>query len=1033
MEIHPLGPNPYFRGDPWISQVSDRNLLGLDRASPWALPRPSKNAVPDTIKVLVIRVEFQPDNTSRTTGDGTFDLSPYEQSPHPFDPLPHNKAYFEAHMKALRNYYLAVSDSQVYIDFEVFPESENIAYRLPDSMSYYGPEGWMGFDMADRMQQFFRDSWELAIAEGDFDIFDYDAYFVFHAGSDWQNDIASSNPDYVAYWPDIFIPSPDDLPTGYLKLPFKIADRIEDGIIMPEHGWQDGQITCINGAVAHEFGHQLGLVDLYNTGNFITQVGDFSLMDNGFAVGADIGFDVDEDGNVSDDEFYSVYGMFPGYPDAWSRAYLGFETPVEVVDDCDTIVLEACELPMNEGVTLIKIPINSYEYYLIENRQDDLAGDDGFYSLKRDSLTGVVIGALAVDTTKFTSALDFLLPGRGFLIWHIDETVAYSDVDGNGINNFNDNTLQWDLSRRFVALEEADGYEDLGTIITFGEPLDYFYYGTNFGPNTNPSTSANDGGFSGILVDSMSVSGDEMHLRIRFDNVVPTPDVITTIYPLYAPMQAGDLDGDGFDELLTEAYYFNGSAYVGCVLIWNLDGTPFIDNGITVSGSEFDGNVIRADYPVAATVNAERVTLPAVGNIDSDELAEVVGIDTEGWLHAWNPRDLVGGFMRELSGFPVELDSSAQRSVSLWDVDSDGELEIVAYANERWYLVDNDGSILATGDARGEIMGIAPTEQGLFVAAKRTLAKIIFFSWTGEVIREKQLSSGDVSYLARGDLDGDGISMEIACAGRSGVLFAFDSTLDYLGVFPTNINDTSLSSPVIVDIDGDDVLEVLSTGRKGLYIYEPTGIPHENAPFGLENVLASPIFGGEYALFPSGDGPIKAINSFGESPYGFPLGGAPSNAAPCFFKGSEGYGLALGSTNGSLLIWNNLENSLDDGAWPMWGADARHTFLQASEGSCPLVSGEDGIEIFYCYPNPAERSTIFRYSFSGSSPENVQIRVFDAANNLIASLDGQTNAGTPLELEWNTEKVGSGVYWARLSGDFKGKTISNIFRVAIVK
>lgn len=1028
-----IGPNPHFRGDPWPPMVSDRNLLNLDRPTPWSFPRPTKSARRDTLRVLVIRVEFQPDNSPRTTGNGTFDLRPYEESPHPFDPLPHNKAYFESHMQAMQNYYLAISDSQVYIDFDVFPNGQDDAYRLPDSMGYYGELGWMGGDMAERMQQFMKDAWELAISFGDFDIRDYDAYIVFRAGSDWQNDIASMRPDLVEWWPHIFIPTPDDLPTGYLKLPFKIAGHIEDGIIVPEHAWQDGQIVCINGALVHEFGHQLGLVDLYNTRNFITQVGDFSLMDNGFALGADIGFDVDGDGEISDDEFFPVYGMFPGNLDAWSRAYLGWETPLVVTHDSDSIVIEASALPKNEGVTIVKIPINSYEYFLIENRQDDLDGDNGFYSLKRDSATGVVLGALAVDTTRFTTAVDFLLPGRGLLIWHVDETVAYGDFIGNGINNFDNNTLQWDIDRRFLALKEGDGYQDLGTIITYGEPGDYFYYGKNFGPTTNPSTAANDGGRTGILVDSISLPGDEMHLRIRFDVGTPTPTIITTIYPLYAPMQSADLTGDGADELYTEAYYYEAGSYVGCVLIWNSDGTPFIENDIRVGGAEFDGNIVYADYPVASKVSAERITLPAVGDITGDGLPEVVGIDTDGYVHAWNPLSRAGNFMATVPGFPVRVDTTASRSLSLWDATGDGRLEIVAFADEKWHLIDGDGTVLASGDARGEITGIAPSDEGLFVLARRVSAKIFLFDWSGEIIRERQLPTGDASYLVRADLDGDGVPMEIACVSRSGIIFALDSSLEYIGHFPAEVDDTSLSSPIAVDFVGDGVLELLSVGRGGLQVYKPSGFAHENTPFRIDEVLASPIFSGEYAVFPSGDGPVKALDRFGNSPAGFPLAGAPSNAAPCFFQDSEGVGLALGSTNGSLLIWRGLEQSLGDGAWPMWGADAQNTFLQRKTGATPALAGSDRIEFFYCYPNPAERSTVFRYSLDGSTPTDVAIDIYDAANNHIAHLMGHATAGTPMEVEWNTEKVASGIYWARLVAEFGSKAESQIFRVAVVK
>ncbi|MDE2732574.1 MAG: hypothetical protein OXI38_14390, partial [Bacteroidota bacterium] len=53
--------------------------------------------------LVAVRVEFKPDTTRFTTGDGTFSgLSwPVESR---VDPLPHDAAYFEAHLAFLRDY-----------------------------------------------------------------------------------------------------------------------------------------------------------------------------------------------------------------------------------------------------------------------------------------------------------------------------------------------------------------------------------------------------------------------------------------------------------------------------------------------------------------------------------------------------------------------------------------------------------------------------------------------------------------------------------------------------------------------------------------------------------------------------------------------------------------------------------------------------------------------------------------------------------------------------------------------------------------
>ncbi len=1043
----PSEPSEFKRVQPWTPMVSDRNILDLERESMLAFPKLTRSGIVDTVRVCAIRIEFEPDSTPRTTGDGTFDYRPREEAPHPFDPPPHNRSYFQSHMEALQRYYLAVSDSQVFIEYSVYPDGEELAYRLPDSMGYYGELGWMGSSMADRMQQFSKDSWELALSYSEFDAWAYDAFIIFHAGSDWQNDVASQYPEYVAWWPDIFVPSPDDLPTGYLKLPFTIGGVIEDCIIMPEHAWQDGQYVCINGALVHEFGHQLGLVDLYNTGNFITEIGNFSLMDNGFGVGAQICEITDE----GDTLCYNVYGAFPGYPDAWSRAYLGWETPLVVESDTSDIVLQACELPMNDGTTLIKIPINSYEFFLIENRQDyfdynklDSLGyptDFDFAYLKQDPTTGVIIGAStgAPGDTLFTTSYDYLLPGHGALVWHIDETAAYDDVIGNGVNNFNDNTLQWDRYRKFVCLEEADGFQDLGFIVTYGEPQDYWGYPnkSQFSPWSNPSTETNSGGATGIEVTFSGVNfSPEIRVAVNFDEGAPSATVKTVVYPMYAPLNSADLDGDGIDEIYTEGYTYESGYYYGCVLIWDAYGEPFIDNGYTVQGGEFDGNVITVPYPVAATVNAGRVTLPAVGDINGDSLPEVVAIDTDGRLHAWNPRSTTpSGKMTPVPGFPVMAVDSASRSVSLWDIDGDGAMEIIAYGAEEWTIYNGSGAKIGGADARGDITGVAPYDDGIYVLAKRQASILYDYDWFSNIKRQAMLDADDISYISRADLDNDGVPREIIAVARSGKIFALDSTLTKIGDFPAEVNDTSLASPVVADLDGDGAMEILISGRGGLHSYRNTGFPSENAPFECTDILAPPVFTGEIAILPSSSGNVIGVDSRGGSPSSFPLNGGPSNATPCLFRDPDGkVGMALGSTNGSIFFWHGIADSMGTDAWPMWGADAQHTFLQKAPGSNPALSGDLVIESFYNYPNPANRFTNFRYEVSSPESEiEIKIDIFDITGNHIASLENIAQSGSPHETEWAVSNVGSGVYWAKLTVESGGKSASEMFRVAVAK
>ena len=365
------------------SAVSKRNLLNLERKSPFSLPYLAKGSIaPRTIKILAIRVQFKkeiPDDPA-TTGNGWFDLRSYEQfyleEEHIIDPAPHNRQYFETHIQALGNYWNIVSQGKIQFELDVYPKGDT-AYTLPYTMSHYGsidstpnPQ----FYPVEQLDSLFKHSFKLADTSSldEIDFSEYDSYFLFHAGSDQQHDLGEIGVH----------PTPSDLFTGFIMLgePVVVKDaNIWEGLILPETASQDNRVTALNSLIAHEFGHQLGLVDLYNTRNFFTQVGDFALMDN-FA--QNVGVELDSC-------FTLVTGVLPVYPCGWSKAFLGFVEPVEITNQ-QNIRLLASELE-EEEIQLIKVPISSEEYFLIENRQIDLDGIDIPY-LQADPQTGVVLG-----------------------------------------------------------------------------------------------------------------------------------------------------------------------------------------------------------------------------------------------------------------------------------------------------------------------------------------------------------------------------------------------------------------------------------------------------------------------------------------------------------------------------------------------------------------------------------------------------------------------------------------------------------------
>lgn len=282
--------------------------LHLKREHPWSLPKRSlaEQAPVGPIKVLCLRVSFpleNPDNPS-TTGRGKMDFRPSSEFEaefgHTIDASPHDSLYFDRQMEALDVYYRFVSRGQVRLSWDIFPAGDTATYLAPRQMAYYGDPD----SVESRLSDFFVDCIHVADSVSPEIVFsDYQAVIIFHAGADRQNDIG-------------FPPTDHDLFTGFIKSQKSVTVDINDpepettittAEFIPEQASQDNRATALNAVMAHEFGHQLGLVDLYSTRNLFTQLGDFALMDNnGFGVGIDFGFQ----------KVFQTFGAIPVYMSA---------------------------------------------------------------------------------------------------------------------------------------------------------------------------------------------------------------------------------------------------------------------------------------------------------------------------------------------------------------------------------------------------------------------------------------------------------------------------------------------------------------------------------------------------------------------------------------------------------------------------------------------------------------------------------------------------------------------------------------------
>jgi M6 family metalloprotease-like protein/uncharacterized repeat protein (TIGR01451 family) len=207
------------------------------------------------------------------------------------------------------------------------------------------------------------------------------------------------------------------------------------------------------GIMAHEMGHDLNWPDLYDTDGSSRGVGYWSIMGYGSWLGY-------------------VPGDTPSHPDAFSKWYQGWVTPLEGITQ--TVFLDQVE-SNREILKLLDNPdgvdwnfgyqSGTGEYFLIENRQK--------------------------------TGYDAYLPGCGLLIWHIDESVTSS------------NYANADEDHPLVDLEEADGNDDLYWANNAGDSGDPYpgSSGNNvFNDTSDPNSNLYSGDSSGVSVQINSTS-----------------------------------------------------------------------------------------------------------------------------------------------------------------------------------------------------------------------------------------------------------------------------------------------------------------------------------------------------------------------------------------------------------------------------------------------------------------------------------------------------------------------------------------------
>ena len=230
----------------------------------------------------------------------------------------------------MSRYFEEISYGKISVNSTIFADEWKV---LNESMSYYGEDDLETGKKDKRSWDFVGHS--MKAWQGEVDFSQFDCLIVIHAGED-----QSSYPNQTdLLWRQNYCS---------FRRTRKRSIRIGDDEFNYWGFAYDSEFEQW-GLIAHEFGHSLGLPDLYDESEKEEFIDGFSIMGRGDRLGW-------------------PEGTCPSQPEGWSKIMLGWITPIEVTLKTGEEVYTICPLDWNHSLRAIIIPISNTTCYIIEVR-----------------------------------------------------------------------------------------------------------------------------------------------------------------------------------------------------------------------------------------------------------------------------------------------------------------------------------------------------------------------------------------------------------------------------------------------------------------------------------------------------------------------------------------------------------------------------------------------------------------------------------------------------------------------------------------
>ncbi len=988
----------------------------------------------------------------------------------------HDAAYFDNELRHLGEYFLGASRDIFHLSATLHPST--VALSRPEA--YYGDDDLWKERMAELLVEV------VAHTDAAVDFSRYDAFAIIHADPGQETDF-NEDSDYQIASGFVNPREMEEALEGTLGTPGVPTDDLAGGepfqidnlMVWPEESSQDGYTFGSLGLCAYQVGLRLGMLPLYDTTPDpypdSQGIGNFDLMSYGI---------------------YNALGFVPAFPSAFNRYLMGWLEPV-VVEHDGAFRLADVNTGGSVDTTLLKIPINVSEYYLVENRVHDtnFNGRFDFIDMNEngipdnpDTLRGTEFDYFLTATTNLSAGPDSVITGSGLMIYHVDEAALRRALDSGGYPN---DDRDW----KGVDLEEADHVQDLDRPVgsfAYGSFHDSYRSGNNdrFGPDTNPASEDNAGAPTGIELDEISAAGHFMTFRTRFSPVMDfVRGELTADISWLSPI-AVQLPGESHERLLIAAD--SASIYCADVGLPAWDGTveklPIANGGAWTSSpvksaqfySDREEMYITSAGGILHAYDFSGASMP----IDDD--------DTPGTLklHGDAASTLIVGAGNQILAFSSTADSTyllvltnegtspgpgwVRRGPMGYEIGimkgqivshpASGIIKVIT-PDEGHQIV---GDYIATYDAdRGLCFNFIPVAVWDIIVPTGTSGAMsidpanVVTQAVGLYKKPNTLLT-----ISAGDIDGNGKDEMVAAVDGEG-LFYYETEG---AVRSARMRGGRYSAPALSDVDGDGTLETALRDESRCMLFSGFGVPARGWPRALDEAVVgredlvsvpAPVVGDinedgarEVLFLIAGD--IHSFDFGGRETGGWPLAGEGARggsltllwgessglyivdcAAAIPYAGGGGTGATAGAVSAVRRYDPGIEVAVARQMWRMHRHDSYGSARQDNQGAPEHPRAENVDEAtFIMYPNPAEGSQVTARVLV-SAPARVTVTIFNMEGEKVAerTLDHSWFAGSavPFETSFSTAAFSGGVYICRIEAAGDGWNWTGAKKFAVIR